>query len=334
MELTPRELLTEWKAGTFRPVYYLCGEESALKTEALRALKAAFAADEFNLREFSELPEGGASAVVSEAMTLPVFSQRRLVVLAPPRLLAEARALLAEYLKDPLASTTLAVVSDEKRPDPKDPLQRAASAAGGLCVFSPLREEEAQERLKAAARKAGKVLADEAAAALVAEAGTDWSVLSQELEKALLFAAKSPEITAKDALQVLGYYQKSADPFALPRLIAERKGRETLAHLRRSLREGRADEAFPALAKIRGAVLKQLRAKRMIAAGIAEAKILLSLRLHTYYDRGFLPRLKTLSEARLVRDLKSCLETETRLKSQSWLDPRIEVELLAVEICS
>lgn len=332
MELRPQELLKEWKAGKFRPVYYLCGEEAALKAEALRELKAAFAADEFNFREFSTLPEDGAPAIVSEAMTLPVFAQRRLVAVTAPRLAAQARTILAEYLKDPLESTTLAIVSDEKRPDPKDALQRSAAASGVLCVFSPLREEEARERLQAAARKAGKTLSEGAAAALVAEAGTDWSILSQEIEKAILFADKSEEITAKHALEVLGY-QKSADPFALPRLIQERKSREAVGHLRRLLREARPDEAFPALAQIRGAVFKQLRAKRMLASGLAEAEILRSLRLHHFYDRGFLPQAKALGEARLIRELKSCLETEAALKSKAWLDPRIELERLVVELC-
>ena len=29
MELKPNDLASEWKAGKFRPVYYLFGEESA-----------------------------------------------------------------------------------------------------------------------------------------------------------------------------------------------------------------------------------------------------------------------------------------------------------------
>ena len=53
MELKPDGLAAEWKAGKFRPVYYLFGEESASKADAVLRLKSAFKADDFNLREFS-----------------------------------------------------------------------------------------------------------------------------------------------------------------------------------------------------------------------------------------------------------------------------------------
>src|SRR5262249_22605111 len=145
---------------------------------------------------------------------------------------AGARAAFAEYLKDPLKSSTLVLFSEDKKPDPKDALAQAASAAGAVCVVQPLREGEAEEKLKAKARSAGKKLSEEAASTLVAEAGTDWAILSQELEKTLLFSSGEKEITADHALECLGY-QKAADPFALSRMIQDRKLKDCLAHLRR-----------------------------------------------------------------------------------------------------
>jgi DNA polymerase-3 subunit delta len=266
-------------------------------------------------------------------MTLPVFQERRLVVVKNERLPAEARDAFAGYLKDPLASTTLVLFSEERKADPKDALVRAASAAGAICVFSPLKEGEAQERLQAEARKAGKTLAPEAAQALVAEAGTDWGILSQELEKALLYAGSSKEISAEAVLECLGY-RKSSDPFALPRLIGARRLKESLSHLRRMLAEGKPDEqVFKALHQITNAVSRQFRAKRMLAAGLPPEEIFRSLRLNSWWDRDYLGNLARLGERRLVRDLSACLAAETALKSKSWLDPRIELEHLVVALC-
>ncbi|MDE2511750.1 MAG: hypothetical protein KGL74_11570, partial [Elusimicrobia bacterium] len=92
MELRPPELLKEWQAGKFRPVYYLFGEESAAKSDAVLKLKELFKADDFNLFEFSGDPGSEAPAILSEALTLPVFSDRRLVVVRNPKIPAEARA--------------------------------------------------------------------------------------------------------------------------------------------------------------------------------------------------------------------------------------------------
>ncbi|MBI3553887.1 MAG: DNA polymerase III subunit delta [Elusimicrobia bacterium] len=333
MDLRPQDLLKEIKSGRLRPVYYLFGEEASAKAAALDALKAHFKSDAFNLVEFSGDPDQEAAAVVSECSTLPVFAERRLVIVANPKIPAAARAALAEYLKDPLLSTTLVLLSEDRKPDAKDALSKAASAAGALCTFSPLREEEAVERLKAAARTAGKVLSDEAAAALVAEAGTDWGVLSQELEKALLYAAQKPSISGADALAVLGY-RKAADPFALSRMIQSRQLKASLIQARRVMSEGKADEqAFRVLSQINSAVTKQLKAKRMLKAGLAPDAILRNLRLNAWYDKDFLAQAQKLSDQRLLRDLKRCLETDTDLKSKAWLDPRIELERLVVDLC-
>ena len=334
MELKAHELLKEWKAGKFRPVYLFVGEDAAGKSEALAQLKTALNADDFNLREFSGDVAAESAAIVSEAATLPVFSERRLVIAANPRIPAEARQALAAYLKEPLASTTLVLMSEERKPDPKDALTRAASSAGAVCVFSPLKEEEAVERLRSKAKAAGRDISEEAASALVAEAGTDWGILSQELEKALLFSKPRNEVASEDVLQCLSY-QKAADPFALTRLIQDRRLKESLAHLRRLFKDGKADEqAFRALSQISAAVAKQLRAKRMSAAGASPEEIFRALRLNAYYDRDYLSKLARLPERRLVRDLKSCLRTEAGLKSKSSLDPRIELEHLAVDLCS
>ncbi len=333
MELRPAELLKEWRAGTFRCVYLLAGEEASAKREALEQLKASFKPDDFNYREFSADVDDEAAAIVSEAATLPVFSDRRLVVVSNPKIPAAARAAFAAYLKDPVKTTTLVLLSEERKVDAKDALASAAAAAGAVCVFSPLKEDEAQARLRAEAKRAGKELSEEAAQALVAEAGTDWGVLKQELEKALLFSG-STKVTGEQALESLGY-RKASDPFALARLIQDRKLKESLSHLRRFLAEGKPeDQAFRALSQISSAVSRQLKAKRMQAGAVPEDAIFRALRLHSYWDRDFLGRLTRLPEARLRADLKRCLRTETDLKSKTWLDARVELEHLVIGLCA
>jgi len=52
MELRAADLAKEFKAGKFRPVYYLIGEEASARAEALALLKETFKADDFNYREF------------------------------------------------------------------------------------------------------------------------------------------------------------------------------------------------------------------------------------------------------------------------------------------
>ena len=334
METRHADLLKEWQAGKFRPVYYFIGEDASARTEAAAALKAALKADSFNCAHFSGDAGGQVAAIVTEAMTLPVFADRRLVVVESAKLPAEARAALVGYLQSPSPSTSLVLFSEERKLDPRDALVKAAAAAGAVCLFKPLREEDAVARLQAEARRTGKGISAEAAEALVAEAGTDWAILKQELEKAALFAAKAKEIGPEHVAACLGY-QKTADPFALPRLIQTRQLKAALTHLQRLFQEGKADDqAFRALNQIGSSVHKQLRAKRMLKAGRSEGEVFSALRLHSYWDRDYLSFLKRLSEARLRRDRGACLEAEVSLKSRSWLSAPQEIERLVVDLCS
>ena len=332
MELKPNDLAAEWKAGKFRPVYYLFGEESASKTDAVLRLKALFKADDFNLREFTGDPSSEHPAIVSEALTLPVFADKRLVIVRNPKIPAEARAALAEYLKAPSTTTTLVLLSEDNKPDRKNALANAAAAAGAVCVFAPLTEEDAVDRLQAEAKKAGKNMPAEVAAALVEQAGTDWGILAGELEKALIFAGQAADI-GLEAVSASRGTGKAIDPWAIDRLVTTRDLKACLSYLRDAFAESKPEEVvFGTLAKARAAYLKQLKAKRMLKAGLAQRDIEMKLRI--FYDRDFFQRARRVTEERLRRDLRRLLEVETDLKSKSWLDAKIELESVVIELCT
>lgn len=332
MELKPNDLAAEWKAGKFRPVYYLFGEESASKADAVLKLKALFKADDFNLCEFSGDPNSEYATIISEALTLPVFADKRLVIVRNPKIPAEARAALADYLRAPSTTTTLVLLSEDRRPDKKDALANAAAAAGAVCAFSPLTEEEAIERLLAEAKKAGKNLDPAAAAALTEQAGTDWGILSGELEKAVLFAGKATDIGLEAVSATMGF-SKATDPWAFERLVSARDLKACLSYLHDAFADAKPDEVvFRSLSQARAAYLKQLKAKRMLKAGLNTRDIEMKLRI--FYDRDFFQRAQRVTEERLRRDLRRLLEVETDLKSKAWLDAKIEFEGVVVELCT
>lgn len=336
MELRPAELNKRWKAGQFAPVYYFLGEdESAAKAEALAALKASFQADEFNLREYAGDVDQEVEAIVAECSTLPVFSDKRLVIVRNSKILATAKAALVEYLKDPLKSTTLVLFGEDKRPDLKDALVKAVSAHGGLVVFAPMGEDEARMRLVAEAKKHGKTLSLEAAAVLVSEAGTDWGILGQEIEKIVLFVDKAADILADDVLACLGF-RRAANPWRLGDLVERRDVKGALTQFQALLREGKADQqARDALYKVRDILARQLKARRMARAQVPVEEIGRAVRI--YYNpnkaREFVALASKFSEARLRRDLKRCVRAETDLNSKAWLDPKVELEQLLIDVC-
>lgn len=332
MDYAPEALHKEWKEGRFRPVYFFVGDPSRV-AEALDRLKSDFKAADFDFSCWNADLDEKVDELIADALTPPLMGPRRLVLVENPKIPARARAALKDYLENPLATTTLVLVSEDRKPDPKDALARAAAAKGAVCLCAPLKEADAQKRLLAEARMSGKTLAPEAAAALVAEAGTDWPVLKQELEKAVLFAGASTTVEQRHVLECLGY-QKALDPFAFPRFIRKRDLVKSLRHFRGMLRAGKKEEqAYSALNMITGAVLKQYRGKWMFRSGRGAEDIFRALRLNSWYDRDFTSELKALSDERLRQDLELCLRTETALKSRAWLDCAVEVEQLVGALC-
>lgn len=332
MEARLEALVKDWKAGTFHCAYYFIGEQ-AFAAQAVAQLKAILNPDTFNFAQFSGDIDPKAEAIVAEALTSPAFGPRRLIIVDNPKIPAKARAEFVQYLQSPLETSTIVFFSGEKKIDPKDTLARAVGTRGAVCLIRPLREDEAQKKLQEEARKSNKTLAPQAALLLVQEIGTDWAILRQELEKALLFAGDSPHVEREHVLQCLGY-QKSADPFALPRLIQSRALKESISYLKKMFESGKPDDqAFKALNQITAAVSKQYRAKLLVKAGTPKDILFRTLRLNDYYDGNYLVELGRHKESRLVSDLERCLATDVALKSKAWLEPKIEIEHLVVDLC-
>lgn len=330
MELTPAQAEKEWKSGKLRPAYYLVGEDASAKDAALKTVQAVLKPDPFNMDVYAGDSGASAAAAVAAALAPPMMSDRRLVVVKNPRLGVEARKALAEYLREPLQTTTLLAFSEDRKPDFRDVLTAAVAALGGVVVFKPLRADEAVRRLVDAARRAGREMAGDVAEWIVDEAGTSWAVLQAELEKMILFTRGRKMVTREDALACLGYRQ-TANPFDFPRALQMRDRSRCLILLRRLLADG--EEPLRLLYQVTGALNKQLKAKRLCDAGTPEEQIFRELRLQSYYDRDFLQHVSRLSEASLRVGLKACLRLDTALKSETWLDGKIELERLVEAIC-
>lgn len=327
-ELRPPELLKEWKSGEFRPVYCLYGDLPGSKAEALSQLKTLFKADDFNSAEFSGDIDGQGAAVVSECLQLPTFSDRRLVVVNSTKLGQHGKAAIVDYLADPAKTTTLILLSDDKKPDPKDSLAKAVLSAGAAVVFAPLGEDEAARRLKDAAKAAGKTLTDEAADVLVAEVGTDWGLLQQELNKAMIYCGTADKIDVGAVAACMGYKQQ--DPWALSKLVMARDAKGALACAAELLAEGKREEqVYKALNQIVSAVLRQAKAKRLLKTGVPAFQV---ERMFNLWGGG-MNTLNKLSEPKLRQDLKRCLAADHAIKSQAWIDKGLRLEQLIADLC-
>jgi DNA polymerase-3 subunit delta len=327
--MRPESVLSELKAGKLRPVYFLAGEEKLQRDQVLAAILKAASPDPLNTQEFFG-DSADADELLSSAQTQPMFSDRRvLIVKRAEALHAAPKKALVEYLADPLKSTTLVLLLDE-RPAKGDALQAAAEAAGAALTFYALKPDEAEAWAIRTSKANGMNLTPGAAELLVSEAGTDLAILQQELSKLLQFTKDSKgEVNETHVAATLGF-QQAENIFELGSAVQAKDVKEALRLSRRLLE---TEDAFRLLYQVSTTLEKQLRAKRLLAAGRSEDDVFRATRMNKWYNKDFVKLASKRTEGELIRGLERALETEARLKSSPAASHSLELERLLVDVC-
>ena len=323
--LTPGAVRQQIAKRTPDPIYLIVGDDEA-EMFRLAADLSGLVEDElraFNVERLYAGEKGVTpAAIVEAARTLPMMSDRRVVVvLRAERILkpkrrgsteeptedapADADALDA-YAKAPVPETTLVLVAadvDRTRRLYKT-LQKQATIVecwglkGGRDARVDLRQaaRQAEALVKQAAADAGQTI-DAPAARLVAErAGTDIARLRGDVERLLLYAAGRPRITLDDAQQVVSA-ETAQDDWAVTNAIQRGDAAEALRQIALSMDAG----GVPYM------ILGQLG----------------------WFVRE---RLAPLEPRRVTAAVDALFRTDLELKSSGG-DPRVLLERLVVELC-
>ncbi len=134
--LTPKALAEEWGRKKTRPVYYLCGEEAALKEAALKRLEAVFKPESFNF-SVRDAETTDLAQALDEARTSPMLAEVRFVALKRvEKLKKEPMKALLAYLEDPCPSACLLLLADWPR-EKQDPLPGALAPTARWWISPP-----------------------------------------------------------------------------------------------------------------------------------------------------------------------------------------------------
>jgi len=346
------------------PVYLFCGPEDRRKRAALAALiERAVDPDgrDFDIEYFdADAASTTAEAVIAAVNGLPLFSERRLVIVTDAGRLRDRRqARQAERLAGMLgklpATACLAFVAwsepeDEgKKRGVPEKLEAAIKAAGKVLHFGAASPEDAAAFAVSEAAARGKKLAPGLAAALVRATGPDLDRVSGEVEKLTLFAGERAAIGAED-VRALVPAPPEENIFHLMDAVGERRGEQALRVL------GELRELGEPPWRVMTLLARQLRlilqAKYLLEEGIAlnqaasapdSVKALLpadggvlSVLARQPFQAGKLTRqARAFSWERLQRGLDRLVKTDAGTKG--WDpgvdDPDLALELLVLDLC-
>jgi len=236
--MTAQEFENYLKKGSIPSVCYLYGEESFLVERATRLLLERAidpSLKDFNYNVFYGNESKGVD-IVDTAQTLPMFAERRaILVKRAESLSAAACEVLLPYVQKPAASTCL--IFSGAKIDQRKKFFLELKKHGELVEFKRLYDNKISAFIQNESTAHGKPIEPAAADLLSFLIGNNLQELSSQIEKLVVFAGNRPRITLED-VRAVASSSKAFTVFELARYLCVKDLHNTLKSLDTLFRNG------------------------------------------------------------------------------------------------
>lgn len=317
--------------GAIGPLYYLHGDEPYLvERAAKRLLDRVLSADfrDFNLNIFYG-NECRGTEVIESAQTLPMFVERRVVLVRKSDALSTAALeIIGEYVENPCPSTCL--IFQGGKIDQRKKFFALLKKQDALVEFKRLFEGQVAAFIRAEVGGNGKKIEGAAVDFLGCLVGTNLQELSSQLEKLLVFVGERQAITLADVRQIVSD-TKVDSVFELANALGERNAAKALRSLQTILRDGEA--ALMILAMVTRHfrqlwLVREQQSRRVPAAEISKAT-----GINPYFLKGVMEQAKNFNPDDFTRIFESFYAADGVLKTGGGKQGGHVLECLVMDIC-
>jgi len=220
--MSAEKIIGEWKKKTFKPVYWLEGEEpyfidTIVDFAEHKILNESEAG--FNLTVFYGRDTDWAT-VVNACMRYPMFAERQVVLLKEAQHMKDVEK-LEHYITKPLASTVFVVSYKDKKVDGRTAFAKLLKTKTELFTTKKLYDNQLPEWVSQMVEQHGFAINQRANALLVDHIGNDLSRLRNEVEKLSINIKGRKNITEEDIETFIGV-SKEFNVFELQDAIAQK----------------------------------------------------------------------------------------------------------------
>lgn len=203
--MSAEKIISEWKKGSFKPVYWLEGDEPYFIDRVVdyaehKILSEAEAG--FNLSVFYGRDADWA-AVVNACMRYPMFAERQVVLLKEAQHMKDIDK-LESYVDNPLSSTIFVVSYKEKKVDGRSKLAKLIKTKGVVLSTKKMYENQLPEWTTQMIQQHGLTISHKALNLLVDHIGNDLSRIENEIEKLAVNLGARKGITEDDIENYIG----------------------------------------------------------------------------------------------------------------------------------
>lgn len=215
------EIIAEWKQGSFKPVYWLEGEESYFIDQVMDYAEHHIlteAEQSFNLSIFYG-KDSDPVTVMHNCMKYPMMGLRQVVLLKEAQMMRDVDK-LEHYIKKPLQSTVLVVAYKEKKVDGRSSFGKLVKNTGYF-YSKKLSDWDLPKWIGQMIQEQGVTMSPKAQLLLADHTGNDLSRLQNEVEKIKLNLKDRTNIT-EDDIELFTGISKEFNVFELQAAIAAR----------------------------------------------------------------------------------------------------------------
>ena len=322
--MTRQALFQAVDQGAYEKVYFFHGPEEWVKQGAVQRLREKLLPA--GLEELNEtvMEGGGAQAILEAAETLPVMSERRLVLVRDFSPLtggkAKAEQEEAQRILDwlPTAPDTACVVFYVRgAADMRKKLSSALAKLPGAVAFEPLDDAELQKWANARLKKFGKKIDRAALDSLTFLAGRGLTRLDGELNKLAAYAGERETVSLADVEQLVAPSLESS-VFQMIDFLMDNKAYDAHRIYGALLRAG--ENRVGILAMLTRQMRMLTHIKRLRAQGAPLREIEEKLSLNHYAATRAQAQAGRMDEARLEEMYRACAEADYDIKRGALRD--------------
>lgn len=311
--MTPAELTKRIRNHTVPPLLLLYGPEPYLMSRSLQHLLDSIVpveARDFNLQTF-HARETTPDVIIDNARTLPVFAERRVVVLRGiDKFKAADFDAFLPYINDPVHETCLILVAEKI--DRRKKFFQTVQKNGEMVEFKSLYDNQIPSFVKDQVVTVGFRITEDALSEFCRRSGTNLQEIVGELEKLFQYVGDKPVVDVED-VQAIVSDTRIDSVFDMTNALGHRKVGDAISLLRRLLDDGIAPLML--LSMLTRHFRQLWMAREMLDDGSGRADISRRVGVNPYFVDDIMAQSRLFERSQYRSAFERFLSTDLALKS-------------------
>lgn len=214
------------KTGQFQNIYLLYGEEVYLKRQYKEKLLQALVSEgdtmNFSSYEGKDISQG---ELIDLAETLPLFAERRVILVEDSGFFKNSSEELAAYLPEVAESTCFLFVESEV--DKRNKLYKQVKKAGRIVCFERQSDDILMRWVGGRLKREGKAMTKAAYRCFITKTGNDMENIDRELEKLICYCMERDTIE-EEQVEAVCAEQTENKIFEMINAVSEKRQKQAL----------------------------------------------------------------------------------------------------------